>query len=135
MIEQLKDDPRGYHENTDEKLLHPEDKEYFREIFSITGVRPVFVDHSGMVILMLDDRDIMFKWSEMEQSMKYMGRNLKEGLANHLYFPENICAIIESTGELIPVNEVEARVELQDLAEPIIVMDKKKKSKKSKKNK
>ncbi|CAG8618342.1 3466_t:CDS:2 [Diversispora eburnea] len=133
MIEQLKDDPRGYHENTDKGLLHPEDREYFRETFGITGVRPVFVDHSGMVVLMLDDRGIMFKWNEMEQSMKYMGRNLKEGLANHLYFPENICAIIESTGELIPVDEVEARVELQDLAEPIIVIDKKKK--KSKKNK
>ncbi|CAG8830664.1 12566_t:CDS:2, partial [Gigaspora margarita] len=83
MIEQLKDDPFGYHENSDEELLHP--------------------------------------WNEMEHSMKYMGRNLKEGLANHLYYPENICAIIESTGELIPVKEVEARVEEQDLAEPALV--------------
>ncbi|KAF0417041.1 hypothetical protein F8M41_007343 [Gigaspora margarita] len=135
MIEQLKDDPFGYHENSDEGLLHPEDKEYFCETFGITGVRPVFVDHSGMVVLMLDSRGIMFKWNEMEHSMKYMGRNLKEGLANHLYYPENICAIIESTGELIPVKEVEARVEEQDLAEPVNVIDYRKKSRKKSKKK
>ncbi|KAF0531205.1 hypothetical protein F8M41_011905 [Gigaspora margarita] len=135
MMEQLKDDPFGYHENSDEGLLHPEDKEYFCETFGITGVRPVFVDHSGMVVLMLDSRGIMFKWNEMEHSMKYMGRNLKEGLANHLYYPENICAIIESTGELIPVKEVEARVEEQDLAEPVNVIQYKKKSRKKSKNK
>ncbi|CAG8719971.1 20126_t:CDS:2, partial [Gigaspora rosea] len=60
MIEQLKDDPYGYHENSDEGLLHPEDKEYFYETFGITGVRPMFVDHSGFVVLMLDSRGIMF---------------------------------------------------------------------------
>ncbi|CAG8818781.1 7894_t:CDS:1, partial [Dentiscutata erythropus] len=119
LLEQLKDDRYGYHENSDEGLLHPEDKEYFCETFGITGVRPVFVDHSGMVVMMLDSRGIMFKWNDMEHSMYYMGRNLKEGLANHLYYPENICAIVESTGELIPVKELKALVEEQDLAEPI----------------
>ncbi|CAG8469285.1 24420_t:CDS:2 [Gigaspora rosea] len=60
--------------------------EYFYETFGITGVRPVFVDHSGFVVLMLDSRGIMFKWNEMEHSMKYMRRNLKEGLANPLKY-------------------------------------------------
>ncbi|CAG8485877.1 25022_t:CDS:2, partial [Gigaspora rosea] len=78
MIEQLKDDPYGYHENSDEGLLDPEDKEYFYETFGITSVCPMFVDHSGLVVLMLDSRGIMFKWNEMDNSMKYMGRNLKE---------------------------------------------------------
>ncbi|RIA99775.1 hypothetical protein C1645_811142 [Glomus cerebriforme] len=39
MIKQLNDDIRGYHENTDERLLHPEVREYFHA-FGITGVHP-----------------------------------------------------------------------------------------------
>ncbi|CAI2201808.1 14201_t:CDS:1, partial [Funneliformis geosporum] len=79
-------------------------REYFCETFGITGVRPVFIDDSGMVIWMLDDRDIMFQWNDMEQSMNFLGINLKEGLTNCLYHPEKICSISESTGSLIPVN-------------------------------
>ncbi|PKY48728.1 hypothetical protein RhiirA4_544800 [Rhizophagus irregularis] len=79
----------------DERLLHPEFKEYFRKVFGITGVHPVFVDHSELVVLMLDDRGIMFRWNEMEHGMDCMG------LANHLHYPENICVIVESTRELI----------------------------------
>ncbi|CAG8434920.1 8597_t:CDS:2 [Scutellospora calospora] len=37
----------------DEVLFRPEDREYSSETFGITGVRPVFVDHSGLVILIL----------------------------------------------------------------------------------
>ncbi|CAG8434923.1 8598_t:CDS:2 [Scutellospora calospora] len=56
--------------NINEALFHPEYREYFSETFGITGVRPVFIDHSGMVILTLDDHGIMFKWNEMDKYME-----------------------------------------------------------------
>ena len=60
----MNDDPRGLHENTDEGLLDPEDREYFCEMFSITGVHSVFVDYSGMIVLMLDDSGIILNRTE-----------------------------------------------------------------------
>ncbi|CAG8813471.1 17817_t:CDS:2, partial [Dentiscutata erythropus] len=87
LLEQLKDASYEYHENLDERLLYPEDKKYFCETFDITGVCLVFVNYSGMVVMMLDS--------------------------------QNICAIVESTGKLIPIKELEAHIEKQDLAKPI----------------
>ncbi|CAI2192944.1 1449_t:CDS:2 [Funneliformis geosporum] len=105
LVEKLKND-RGFRETTDEKLIHSEDKEYFHDTFNVTGVYPIFVDHSGMVILILDDRGFMYRWDEMSQNLDYLGNNLREGLTNCLYHPEKICAIMEFTCELIPVEEL-----------------------------
>ncbi|CAG8622239.1 9720_t:CDS:2, partial [Ambispora leptoticha] len=110
LLEKLKNDPRGFHETRDERLLHPEDREYFCDIFGITGVHPVFVDHSGMVVWMFDDRGIMFQWDDMAQNIEYLGIDLRQGLTNYIYHPEKICAIMEDTGELIPVEEFKRRV-------------------------
>ncbi|RIA83601.1 hypothetical protein C1645_742937 [Glomus cerebriforme] len=91
MIKQLKNSkPYGIHETTDEEVLDSELRTYLHKSFGISGVHPVFVDDSRMVIWMLDDCDNMFRWNEMEQSMDYLGMNLKEGLANLLYHPEKI---------------------------------------------
>ncbi|CAG8529609.1 2651_t:CDS:2 [Ambispora gerdemannii] len=98
MFDLLKNDPRGIREATSEGLLRSEDIEYFDETFGITGVRPVFVDDSGFVVWMLDDRDSMFQWNEM-------GTNLAEGL----FHPDNICHIMESTGELVSAKELKRR--------------------------
>ncbi|PKK63707.1 hypothetical protein RhiirC2_869633 [Rhizophagus irregularis] len=56
-------DWKGMDAERDERLLHPELKEYFRKVFGITGVHPVFVDHSELVVLMLDDRSGGTKWN------------------------------------------------------------------------
>src|SRR6185369_4672718 len=42
----------------------------------------------------------------MEQGMEYLGIKLRERHTNYLYRAEKICAIMEDTGELIPVKEV-----------------------------
>lgn len=60
-------------------------------MFGITGVHPVFVDLSEMVVLMLDDRGIMFKWNEMEHGMEYMGEIWRKVLRITFYYPENMC--------------------------------------------
>ncbi|RIA87517.1 hypothetical protein C1645_827684 [Glomus cerebriforme] len=63
---------RKFHEfrgPTDEWLIDQENKEYFNKTYGITNIHSVFVDHSGMVILFLDDRGIIFEWSEMTQDM------------------------------------------------------------------
>ena len=63
-----------------------------------------------MVVLFLDDRGIMFMWSEMEYGMRILGINKVEGLANYLYHPEKICVVMIDD-ELVPEVELERRVE------------------------
>src|SRR5438034_889050 len=62
------------------------------------------------MFLFLDDRGIMFKWSEVTQDMHILGINKMEGLANYLYHPEKVCAIMEDTGELVLKEELKRRV-------------------------
>ncbi|CAG8755199.1 13834_t:CDS:1, partial [Racocetra persica] len=53
LIDKLKND-HGFHEVIDEKdedILHPDFLKYFHQTFNVTGVRPLFVDHSGYVVL------------------------------------------------------------------------------------
>jgi hypothetical protein len=107
MVEQLKSDSCGFHKTKRQDLLDPRAIGYFDDTFGITGVTPVFVDHSGMVVWFLDSRGIMFQWDEMEQIMTYLGNNLREGLANYLYHQENMCAILEDSGNLIPLEKLE----------------------------
>jgi len=42
--------------------------------------------------------------------MHILGINKMEGLANYLYHPEKVCAIMEDTGELVPRVELKRRV-------------------------
>ncbi|CAG8733727.1 8759_t:CDS:2, partial [Racocetra fulgida] len=71
----------GFHEVKDEKdegLLHPDDLEYFHQTYNVTGLRPVFVDHSGYAMLILDNRGSMFIWDEMARNFDYLGNSLRE---------------------------------------------------------
>ncbi|CAG8472176.1 1211_t:CDS:2, partial [Paraglomus occultum] len=95
LLEKLKKDPCGFRETRDERLLHPEDREYFCENFGITGVHPVFVDHSGMVVWMLDDRGIMFEWNDMEQGMNYLGIDLRKGRSCRALIDDQIQTIVD----------------------------------------
>ncbi|CAG8823270.1 29385_t:CDS:1, partial [Racocetra persica] len=57
LIDKLKND-REFHEvkdGKDEDLLHPDYLDYFCEIYNVTRVRPLFVDHSGFMLLVLDN--------------------------------------------------------------------------------
>ncbi|CAB4408427.1 unnamed protein product [Rhizophagus irregularis] len=66
------------------RKLHQENREYFNKTYGITSIQ-------GNVLLFLDDRGIMFKWSEMERGIHILGINNLEGLANYLYHPDKIC--------------------------------------------
>jgi hypothetical protein len=44
--------------------------------------RPLLVDRYGGSPMFLDNRDILFEWCEMTQSMYILGINIMEGLAN-----------------------------------------------------
>ena len=48
-------------------------------------------------------------WSEMEYGMRILGINKLEGLANYLYHPGKICAVMED-GELVPEVELTRRI-------------------------
>ncbi|CAB4388943.1 unnamed protein product [Rhizophagus irregularis] len=65
---------------------------------------------NSMNLQIKDDRGIMFKWSEMERGMHILGINNLEGLADYLYHPDKICAVMEDTGELVPAVEPTRRV-------------------------
>ncbi|CAI2178955.1 6135_t:CDS:2 [Funneliformis geosporum] len=112
LVDRLKNDRefREFHEPTDEWLIDQENREYFNKTYGITYIHPLLVDNSGMVVLFLDDRGIMFMWSEMEYGMRILGINKMEGLANYLYHPEKICVVMKD-GELVPEVELERRVE------------------------
>jgi len=113
LVETLKNDRefREFCGPTDEWLIDQEHREFFDEAFGITYIRPLLVDHSGLVGLFLDDRGIMFKWSEMEYDMQVLGINKMEGLANYLYHPEKIFVVTEDTGELVLEVEITRHVE------------------------
>ena len=44
------------------------------------------------------------------QTMYVLGINKVEGLANYLYHPKKVCAIMEETGEMVSEMELTRRV-------------------------
>jgi hypothetical protein len=57
LVDKLKNDRkfREFHGPTDEWLIDQENREYFSKTYCITYIHPLLVDHSGMVVLFLDD--------------------------------------------------------------------------------
>jgi hypothetical protein len=97
-----------------EFILDQENREYFSDAYGITYINPLLVDDSGLTILFLDSRGILFEWCELTKDMYLLGINEMEGLANFLYHPEKKLKIFEDTGEMIP------DVELQRQAKEIV---------------
>ena len=110
----LKEDLHGVYEVTTDNILDKRDIEYFTETFGIIGIHPVFTDHSGFIVWMLDNHGFMYWWNGMEQAMDYTGGSLMEGLTNHIYHPGNICAIMENAAKLVHKAE-----QLKHLAEKV----------------
>ncbi|RIA92949.1 hypothetical protein C1645_820021 [Glomus cerebriforme] len=115
ICEQLnKNNHFGFHQITNKDSLDFVDAEYIEylnEKFGITDIQPVFIDHSGFVIWLLDKDGNMYEWDEMQQILRYMGKDLIDGLTNNFIYPENICEVIEDTGEWIPVKEFKCQME------------------------
>jgi hypothetical protein len=109
ICEQLdKNNPPGFHQITKNDSLDFVDAEFIEDLnetFGITGVQPVFIDHSGYTIWLLDEGGNMYQWCEMQRSLRYMGKGLIDGLKNHFIYPENLYEVMENTGERIPVEE------------------------------
>ncbi|RIA86774.1 hypothetical protein C1645_828775 [Glomus cerebriforme] len=104
----------GFHQITERDSLDLLDEghiEYLDETFGITGIQPLFIDHSGLVIWFLDKNGNMYEWDEMQQNLQYMGKDLIDGLTNKFIYPENICVVLEDTGERIPVEEFNRQIE------------------------
>ncbi|CAI2186014.1 12304_t:CDS:2, partial [Funneliformis geosporum] len=95
-----------FHKVTDKGLLSQGHMDHFHEVYGISGVHPVFVDYSGMVIMMLDTCGVLYTWDEMEQN----GNNLREGLANYLCYPEKVGSVIKNNPEFIPKEELFNRI-------------------------
>ena len=103
----------GFHQITNDDSLDFVDveyTEYLNEQFGITHIKPVFVDHSGLVIWLLDKDGNMYEWNEMMQNLLYMGKNLVDGLKNFFLYPENICQVMNN-GDRVPVMEFEYQIE------------------------
>lgn len=122
LAESIKNDHkfREFHENEDNWLI---DRKYFSDTYGITKIHPLLVDHYGGSFMFLDDRNILFEWCEMTQSMYILGINIMEGFANFLYHPEKRF-IIEVDGKLILKMELErqakesAKIEYANLPKP-----------------
>ncbi|EXX70890.1 hypothetical protein GLOIN_2v1731132 [Rhizophagus irregularis DAOM 181602=DAOM 197198] len=102
-----------FHQITEKDSLDFVDSEYFsylNEKFDIKSAQPIFIDHSGYVIWILDEDDHMYEWNEMERGLKYLGKDLIEGLTNFFIYPDNICEVMEDTGERIPVKEFKLKM-------------------------
>ncbi|RIA92384.1 hypothetical protein C1645_820817 [Glomus cerebriforme] len=100
-----------FRRHTDELwLIDQENREYFDKTYGITYIHPLLVNRSELVFLFLDNCGIMFKWSEMTQDMHVLGINKMEGFANYLYHPDKVCVIMEDTGELVPIVELNRRI-------------------------
>ncbi len=69
------------------------------ESFNITDVQPVFIDHSGFVIWILDKNNCMYEQNEMMKELRYLGSNLIESLTNNFIHPDNIYIVIKDNGE------------------------------------
>ncbi|GET52499.1 hypothetical protein GLOIN_2v1791304 [Rhizophagus irregularis DAOM 181602=DAOM 197198] len=115
LCEQLdKNNQFGFYQVTNKDSLGSIDAEYtefLNETFGITGVQPVFIDHSGFVIWLLDKVGNMYQWNEMQRSLRYMEKDFIDGLTNHFIYPEKLCEVMEDTGELIPVEEFKRKME------------------------
>ncbi|CAI2183768.1 19747_t:CDS:2 [Funneliformis geosporum] len=111
LVDRLKDDCEfhEFYEPVDKRLIDQENRKFFSKEYGITPIHPLLVDHSRSVLLFLDDRGIIFMWSESESEMCILEINKLEGLANYLYHSNKICVIIEDTGELIPKVELKRR--------------------------
>ena len=60
LVDTLKNDRkfREFHGPTDELLIDQENREYFNETYGITYIHPLLVDHSRVIFLFLDDREM-----------------------------------------------------------------------------
>jgi hypothetical protein len=120
MVESIENDHkyREFRKNEDNWLI---DQEYFSDTYGIAKICPLLVDRYGGSLMFLDDRNILFEWCEITQSMYILGINIMEGFANFLYHPEKRC-VIEVDGKLILDMELErqakesAKVEFTNLA-------------------
>ena len=87
----------GFHQITNKDSIDFVDEEYIEyldEKYGITGIQPVFIDHSGLNIWLLDKNGNLYEWNEMEQNLLYIGKDLIDGLTNNFIHPENICQVM-----------------------------------------
>jgi hypothetical protein len=106
--------PFEFHQITEKDSLDFVDTEFIEDLnetFGITGVQPVFIDHSGFVIWFLDKDGSMYEWDEVQQNLRYLGKDLIDGLTNNFIYTENMCKVMEDTGERIPVEEFKREME------------------------
>ncbi|CAG8636878.1 13058_t:CDS:2 [Funneliformis caledonium] len=97
-------------------LFDEEHREHFAENFGITNICPLFVDHYGFAMWMLDENKRLLLWNEMENSIMYLGSNLTEGFTNYLINPDRLCYIMEDNFKLVPVDEFERQAkEMADM--------------------
>ncbi|RIA86801.1 hypothetical protein C1645_807622 [Glomus cerebriforme] len=101
LVDRLKNDCefREFHGPTDNWLIGQENREFFSKKYGITSIDPLLM----IVVLCLCG-------VEMERGMQILGINKLEGLANYLYHPDKICAVMKDTGELVPEVELTRRV-------------------------
>ncbi|CAG8725945.1 283_t:CDS:2, partial [Funneliformis mosseae] len=115
LLEKLKD--KLYDVATKDLWLFDEEhREHFAENFGVTNICPLFVDHYGFAMWMLDENKRLLLWNEMENSIMYLGSNLTEGFTNYLINPDRLCYIMEDNFKLVPVNEFERQAkEMADM--------------------
>ncbi|CAI2179260.1 11371_t:CDS:2 [Funneliformis geosporum] len=92
-------------------LYDEEHKEFFAKYYGVHDICPLYVDHHGFSLWMLDKNKRLLCWNEMEGSITYLGSNLTEGFTNYLIHPERLCYITEEDFKLVPIDEFERQID------------------------
>lgn len=61
--------------------------------------------------LVLNKDRNMYEWGEMQKNIRYLRKDLIDDLTNYFIYPENICEVMEDTGERIPIVGFERQME------------------------
>ena len=115
LLSALKNDRFGFHPDTSDDLLDEYDLEAINEMcpHPLIGCRPMFADHSGFTMWIVDDTGFMYQYCRMNNSMKLMGHDMVEGLINYLYYPDRLLWLWPETQEWILEEEHKRRLAKQ----------------------
>ncbi|CAG8549515.1 8179_t:CDS:2 [Funneliformis caledonium] len=122
LVEKLKDKLYNI-ANKDLWFFDEEHREHFAEEFGVTNICPLYVDHYGFAMWMLDENKRLLLWNEMENSITYLGLNLTEGFTNYLIHPDRLCYITDDNFRLVPVDEFERQIMVQWGGQNYVVVD------------
>jgi hypothetical protein len=99
-----------FHDETNTNVLSDYEIDKFSKNYGITGAYPV-LSYNDLVFWIKDHDGVVYIWSRMENSVMFVGHDMKDALTNYLFHQENLRYVNEHTRELVPLDEAEHEAE------------------------